>query len=623
MATLEDILRDKAENLDYDSFPYNEMPALPTDKNFGLTEQEYYNPQSYGFEGAQLDPNKVATDQRFRASEEPQPANRQVRIIGNAPSPTDQFQSLGKYATPEEFFAKDPAGFQLTNPGLYPAMAAKAQKAAVGNLSLEASGLTLKQVGDRVKAIEGMTNTQDMMTAIAQLNGDIFKSKAKFYETALGQSEAEFQIPQLKQALVMQEKMDKADPNYPGYASKATEEVRKALQSAQAAARGDVKEKLAMNPLLAELEGSVKYLEKFAEVSLNRRIQTEARTAQKAEDRQEALEFKVDQFLEGLGDKKKLIPMMFEEAVAGSKTALYARINSFTPQQKKDFEEAITVGEQGAAKLALRGNLFAKDIVKSVEERNGLSADQIKTKYNELQDVVNNPLKAGAAYKEMVTKGYLKKDPGLEAEVGLFASDLSLKGNKEALETGKEFRLNLAEQYASMKMAERLDGDISKWKSSTPTPAFISQFLADPAKNTRTPVTRDQLISHIQTLPKPQQSVALKEFRDYYLGAIGEANKSLFGSINPLRANDIALKASMGVFMSTLSNVIQVGADTANEAGLMIGAPINAALAGMDLLQEGNFTLDEAMRRGVLNTIGDSQNKAMLYHKNAILKGNK
>lgn len=538
---------------------------------YGMTEDQYMDPATYGFEGQ---PRLTSTSKPYGMSQEEYDNEggqyrKQITIDGGS----QEFQGLGKYATPEEFYAANPEGFAATNPILYQQMLQRnSQGAKIGR---QAGEFTLEALGQRVKDIQKLQDPNDMMMAAAALSGDIAKQKDSIVKNIVAEVQGKYNLQGLKEAVTLNQKADMADPAFAamkGKWSPHTEMAEQQYKQAAAAYEKELKERLSLNPVLADLESGGKYLEKMAENIVRTRISDierdknaaerrkerqedaivgeERRRAAKAADKAEAALEAADTFFAALGSNAKYLSDItpFRD-IASDPVAVKARFAMLDTKKKQSVMEALEGGADKAFGLALTGNPYSEEIlVKGLQETTGRDVKDIKKELSEYGQFVRTPAFAGEKLKELISVGMLKKDPTLEGMIMKHASPLTKYSNKEEAAEGMRWRMQFVDTYAGLQAQKELKGNVEKWNSDEPMPLFLKSKLDNPARQP-TPVTLDEAIDYtreLKTLPERKQYI--EELSAYYAGAIGRRNRSPIGSIDPRQAMYVKNKFAGSVY---------------------------------------------------------------------------
>jgi hypothetical protein len=539
---------------------------------YGMTEDQYMDPATYGFEGQ---PRLQSTAKPYGMSqEEYDNEGGKYRKVISIDGGSNEFQGLGKYATPEEFYAANPEGFAATNPALYQQMLARnSQGARIGR---EAGGNILQQLGERVKNIEKLQNPNDMMMAAAALSGDIAKQKDDIVKRIVAEVDSKYDLERLKGDIIANQKADMADPGFAaakGKFSPFTQMAEDTFKKAAAARDKELKERISLNPVLADLESGGKYLEKMAENIVRTRMMDierdknaaerraerqadiiageERRKLAKKEEREEKLLEEADRFFASIGGNSKYLSDItpFKD-IASDPIAVKARFGMMDQKTKTSVMEALSGGEDRAFGLAITGNPYAEEIlIKSMQNASGRDVRDIKKELSDYGNFVRNPIAAGEVFKELISGGMMKKDPTLDALIAKHASPMTKYTSKDEAAEGMKWRMNFVNTYAGLRAQKELKGNVEKWVSDEPMPSALKNYLNDPARDTSKPLSIDAAID----LAIPMKSVQerrqyIDELSTYYAGAIGRRNRSAIGHIDPRQASYVKNKFAASVY---------------------------------------------------------------------------
>lgn len=462
---------------------------------------------------------------------------KSVTLVGS-PDNTE-FQGLGKYRTPQEFMAANPEGFRLTNPGLWRKMNEERTSQVAQQYKAPATQMTVQQVTERFRAIDSIPDFKDRAVAIAQLEGDIAKTQTEFRQSAEQQARAQLGIDKNIQDLQISMKRDREHPMFlqsGGKPSIETTALAQQLKTAEKAYPQVVKSLINNNPLLNEITSASKMLTRLSEKQLEMDWRKAETKEEKALLKKEIEIAKVEEFSTSLGPKKGLVAMMWPD-IGADMGAVKSRLELETrkdPKRGKEFAEALEAGEQGAFRLALRGNEYATEIAigKTVRDK-GISREEARKQLYPFAAIVASNEAAKEAATEMGLLGKKQVtgkaiDPNVE--LAQMATNPDLMKNSGLREASIDARIRLAEKYADFKVTKNFGDDITKWQVKSKT---MQEYLDNPAKNNGKPISINTIIDDIRERPPAQRIEAFRDLRRAFEASAEAVNKnSAYGQMN-------------------------------------------------------------------------------------------
>lgn len=498
---------------------------------------------------------------------------RSIVIQGNS----TEFQGLGKYGTPEEFMRANPDGFRAANPLLAAQMEARA-KATAQVFQSPIGSVSLSSITDQVNALKDIKDPDQMFKAVANIESSMAKAKQEYLMNAKKQAEAHLGIPTLTEMLRQSELRDRQHPMFMqsgGKDSIETTTLKKQLQAAQKAYASTVKEMVAGNPMLTELESVSRLMSRTAEFRMKQ--------LEKDLTKEEAAQAKVDQeytmIRAKLGENFKYMPMLFPGTFE-NKAVFNEQIKSLSDKDSKMMMDAMqqaTESPQNLPSMAVMGNNYAREILLKQHELNGGNTQKAKADLADMERITNSAQGAAEALKELKANGWVPKGKeaaaAFEANVNKYANpamDKALSG--ETLKEAKLWRLQRANEFIQMKKEKEINSDVSKLNSPAARPAWLDVYATDPKLNQGKKPSLDSVIAYINSKDDFQQrKQMMDEFKAYYGGAISESNKSGLGYINPMAAmENLKVKAAQNWLsrsMSIAGRAIEGGTRSFLEAG--------------------------------------------------------
>lgn len=516
------------------------------------------------------------------------PANIETREDGSTSAITikgnsEEFQGMGKYATPTAFMAANPEGFRQTNPILAAQMEQKAQTASRVFQS-QAGGATIGNINERVSALGKITDQEQLVKGVLDLDGDISSAKQEQVNAIRQRTEASLNLNTLQEKLRQSEELDRQNPLFlksGGKDSIETTLIRKELTTASKSYNTELKNAISTDPILVSLDKTSKLLGTMSSFHL--------RNLEKSENKAEAsaakLAQEITQFKNQLGDSEKYLPALFPSTY-DKPEVLMDQWKAIPNEQKKLIQSALLVAEDKGKLLqqSLAGNPFATKIVIHNAAALGDAAQSKTSKDIErLSTIVQSPAVAMDAVQKMMRAGWDPAagvtDPKERTAIKeAFKKDMNLFADPHNSKVGKErsgddairFRMMIATEAAKQEATFKLTNDVSLLSSSGARPAWIEAMATDPKLSGKKTSLND-VMTYINTKDNfKERQQMLSEFKSYWGGAIGDYNKGGIVQLSGERMlEQLKVKAAQGWLMrgmEAMGEGAAIGASTYTQA---------------------------------------------------------
>lgn len=369
-----------------------------------------------------------------------------------------------------------------------------------------------KNIQENLRLAEQEQDPQVAFQHIANINASIAKKKADFTKEAQGMAFAEYQIPQLEEALKFSEQKDRAHPLWEQYQrdTPATAEVRQKLQSAKNAAMASVEERLASNPVYASLITQASTLAKAGESILTKKL-----------NKEQLIEMQTEQFMAGIGTEgKRVLSTLFPDR-AENNNALRASYE--LAPNKKEIQELIQTPKEFVPTAAFRGNITALNYLEQHERQVG-NENAVKA-IREGYKATLSPEATKEALNYMAARGLFSGKTGkaLKEQYEL-ALNPGMQTNAEARKDARIKQGDIAERYTRLKITEAFNEDIM---NRGVEPAWLKEASKNPAVTPTGKISVDQAIALANQAPTVQERQArIRELTSYYEQSVQTYNKS-------------------------------------------------------------------------------------------------
>lgn len=465
------------------------------------------------------------------------------------------------------------------------------------NLGLTDSKLSLDKMAEMVSQIDKMPSDQ-RASAVASLEGSIAAEKTRFYNEAVATSEAEFGIPKLMEELKWNEEDDKKYPDWQRFHSdsRETAAIRVRMQSAQAAARADVAEKLKGNATFMAFDSTSTSLINSAKTSIMKGLNREERQVAEAETKMASLS----------PDNKRALSQIFPDIPTDDSISYMSRVQMIPAKDKQDFNMALMSPEKDVKFLAVAGNAYAMSRAIDMEVKNtGVTEEEARLKVSRVQANLLDISSLQNKFKEMAASGFIHAPEKSEIanKASVYLNPMIKQATPETKAEAKDFQLKLALKYADYQALKETKGNVLSWNSTEKMPLFLEAAKEDPAYN-KGVITQDEAIAIANSADTVEGRRAnIQELKSYMSGMIANKNKSQFGNLDPRLPDAMATKAALsylGVAGAGVNYAVEGIASVGNTlgAGMMV-----AAKAPLEYLSQPIDSMD--FGRALGNTIAD------------------
>ncbi len=465
------------------------------------------------------------------------------------------------------------------------------------NLGLTDSKLSLDKMAEMVSQIDKMPSDQ-RASAVASLEGSIAAEKTRFYNEAVATSEAEFGIPKLMEELKWNEEDDKKYPDWQRFHSdsRETAAIRVRMQSAQAAARADVAEKLKGNATFMAFDSTSTSLINSAKTSIMKGLNREERQVAEAETKMASLS----------PDNKRALSQIFPDIPTDDSISYMSRVQMIPAKDKQDFNMALMSPEKDVKFLAVAGNAYAMSRAIDMEVKNtGVTEEEARLKVSRVQANLLDISSLQNKFKEMAASGFIHAPEKSETanKASVYLNPMIKQATPETKAEAKDFQLKLALKYADYQALKETKGNVLSWNSTEKMPLFLEAAKEDPAYN-KGVITQDEAIAIANSADTVEGRRAnIQELKSYMSGMIANKNKSQFGNLDPRLPDAMAAKAALsylGVAGAGVNYAVEGIASVGNTlgAGMMV-----AAKAPLEYLSQPIDSMD--FGRALGNTIAD------------------
>ncbi len=455
------------------------------------------------------------------------------------------------------------------------------------NLGLTDSKLSLDKMAEMVSQIDKMPSDQ-RPAAVASLEGSIAAEKTRFYNEAVATTETEFGIPKLMEELQWNEQEDRKNPNWQQFHSdsRETASVRARMQSAQAAARASVNEKLKGNSTFMAFDSTSTSLINSAKTSIMKGLNREERQIAEAETKMASLS----------PDNKRALSQMFPDIPTDDSISYMSRVQMIPAKDKQAFNMALMAPEKEVKFLAVAGNPYAMSRAIDMEVKNtGVTEEEARLKVSRVQANLLDISSLQNKFKEMATSGFIYAPDKSETanKASVYLNPMIKQATPETKAEARDFQLKLALKYADYQALKEAKGNVLSWNSTKEMPLFLQAAKEDPAYN-KGVITQDEAISIANSADTVEgRRVNIQELKDYMSGMIENKNKSQFGNLDPRLPDAMTAKAALsylGMAGAGISSALEGVASVGNSlgAGVMIAAKtpleyLNQPIDNMDL----------------------------------------
>ncbi len=441
------------------------------------------------------------------------------------------------------------------------------------NLGLTDSKLSLDKMAEMVSQIDKMPSDQ-RASAVASLEGSIAAEKTRFYNEAVATSEAEFGIPKLMEELKWNEEDDKKYPDWQRFHSdsRETAAIRARMQSAQAAARANVVEKLKGNSTFMAFDSTSTSLINSAKTSIMKGLNREERQVAEAETKMASLS----------PDNKRALSQIFPDIPTDDSISYMSRVQMIPARDKQDFNVALMAPEKDVKFLAVAGNAYAMSRAIDMEVKNtGVTEEEARLKVSRVQANLLDISSLQNKFKEMAASGFIHAPEKSEIanKASVYLNPMIKQATPETKAEAKDFQLKLALKYADYQALKETKGNVLSWNSTEKMPLFLEAAKEDPAYN-KGVITQDEAIAIANSADTVEGRRAnIQELKSYMSGMIANKNKSQFGNLDPRLPDAMATKAALS-FFGIVKQTGEAGIDFVsglnNLAGDIQSAPFRA-----------------------------------------------
>ena len=492
----------------------------------------------------------------------PDGSKKAITIKGDGTN--TEFQSLGKYTTPEQFLAKDPETFKRVNPGLWAKM--QAEQAAAAQVTTEFGINTFKGIEAQMDLISKEPDPIKRQKALSDLQVQVAQTASGLAKDTRILAEQQSGFTALQAQLKASEARDRAHPEWQSHLtdSRETLALRKQAMAAQASSAGLSNRLLKENPLIAGMTAKIGNFLKTEQARVSKDLVASDNIARAIEAEKMTISDDTAKYLTYLN------PKINNDPAEAAKLKLSLKAD---PMKKNLIAELApfydpAFKESDILPLAISGNDAAVKIATNVQaEKTGADPRKTEEDIKLAQRFVRDP-----AYFIEQMKPLAVKDKAL-AELLQSQSPTGaaiLDKGKEAEARRMMQRASLVDAWMTARKTNIATNNVESWngdKTLRSSPGIAQAIDEIKTIQPGKPISLDTLVGqYVAKAPKELQADRLDEIRSAMNSYIEKNNKGLYGNIDITTMNN-KLRVSQGItsgFSATAGKYIDYGLEAAS-----------------------------------------------------------